>query len=258
MIFYKEKLGFLKLLNTPAGGRLYHGLRRVVHPQPAKAEPADQRAELIKKMVPGKSFADIGSMWGINGYYAFLAEESGARTVTAVDVYPESAEFLNEKAKRNSAIKFVQGDIHSRDTIEKIGVCDVVLCFGVLYHSPSPFDLLMRLRMICGQTFILGTALIPEMEGLQNVAVFWPFLSVAQRNLWDLGGGLRMGLSGPYEPESGYGNWFWGLTPTCVEALLECTGFKIEERSVGPFGGTFVCQTALVKFEPVSGRWTTP
>ncbi len=252
MIFYK--LRFLKLLNTPTGRRIYHRLRRVVHPQPASAD----RAELIKKMVPGKSFADIGCMWGINGYYSFVAEESGAKRVMAVDVYPESAEFLNEKAKRNSVVEFVQGDIHSRDTTEKIGVCDVVLCSGVLYHSPNPFDLLIRLRIICGQTLILSTALIPEMKGMQNVAVFWPFLSVAQRKLWDLGGGLRRGLTGPYESESGYGNWFWGLTPSCVEALLECTGFKIEERSIGPFGGTFLCRTAPLRFEPVSGAWTTP
>src|SRR5713101_428777 len=225
MIFYKGKLQFLKLINTPTGARFYHRLRGVVHPQPASANRADQRAELIRKMVPGKSFADIGCMWGINGSYSFLAEQSGAKTVMAVDVYPESEAFLNEKAKRKSTVKFVQGDIHSQDIIEKIGVCDVVLCSGVLYHSPNPFGLLIQIRIICGQTLILNTALIPEMKGIQNIAVFYPFLPAAQRKLWDPGRALRIGLTGPYEPESGYGNWFWGFTPSCVEALLEGTGF---------------------------------
>ncbi|MGH9820322.1 MAG: hypothetical protein ACRD43_09155, partial [Pyrinomonadaceae bacterium] len=68
--------------------------------------------ELVRKHTSGKSFADIGCMWGINGANSFIAEEAGATEVIAVDVYPESKEFLEEKEKRNSTVRFVAGDIN--------------------------------------------------------------------------------------------------------------------------------------------------
>jgi len=32
----------------------------------------------VREHAPGHSFADIGCMWGVNGEYAYLAEEAGA------------------------------------------------------------------------------------------------------------------------------------------------------------------------------------
>src|SRR4051812_46189934 len=78
---------------------------------------------LIRKYVKGKTFADIGCMWGVHGAYSFLAEESGATRVKAVDVYPESDEFLEEKKRRGSKLEFVRGDINLRETTDRIGMC---------------------------------------------------------------------------------------------------------------------------------------
>ncbi len=39
---------------------------------------AAPREELIRRLAPGRSFADIGCMWNVNGQIAFLAEQSGA------------------------------------------------------------------------------------------------------------------------------------------------------------------------------------
>mgnify|MGYP006139525243 CR=1 FL=1 len=35
---------------------------------------ADRLPEYIRRHAPGKSFADVGCMWGVNGEYAFVAE----------------------------------------------------------------------------------------------------------------------------------------------------------------------------------------
>jgi SAM-dependent methyltransferase len=218
----------------------------------------DFSAELIRKHAVGKSFADIGCMWGVNGFFSFLAEECGAKRVVAVDIYPESEEFLREKSKRNSAVEFVQGDIHLQEIISKIGLCDVVFCSGVLYHSPNPLDTLSKLRLICNQKLILSTALIPEMPGIRNGAIFYPFLDEKQRDIWNQDKGEKIAITVPYEPKMGYANWFWGFSPSCVEAMLECAGYKVEERYITPFIGYFVCRTATAKLLPVSGDWTTP
>lgn len=211
---------------------------------------------LVKKYTKGKTFADIGCMWGVNGFYSFLAEENGATKVTAVDVYPESQEFLTEKTKRNSKIQFVNGDINIPETTKKIGLHDTVFCSGVLYHTPDPIHMLMQLRGIVKETLILNTASIPEVPGIKNVSVFYPYLPKEQRKIWDKKVGPQKSITGPYEPEEGYANWFWGMTPSCIESMLQCSGFEITEKIIFPFHSTFVCRAVSTKFIPESGAWT--
>jgi len=233
--------------------RAVQGLRKL-----GARNHAIDNAVLIKKYAPGKSFADIGCMWGVDGANSFLAEESGATNVKAVDVYPASERFLEEKEARSSAVQFVLGDVNLPETIEQLGVSDVVLCSGVLYHTPDPFRLLTRLRAICRETLILNTQSIPEMHGIRNAAVFYPFLPEEQRRLWDRGVGTQKAIRGPYEPESGYGNWFWGMTPSAIESMLRCAGFEVDERFVSPFGCIFVCRPVATRFVAESGPWIVP
>jgi 2-polyprenyl-3-methyl-5-hydroxy-6-metoxy-1,4-benzoquinol methylase len=142
--------------------------------------------EYIRKHAPGKSFADIGCMWGVNGEYSFIAEQAGATSVTAVDVFGPTPEFEEKRKARHSRVRFVLGDITRLDTIDTIGQADVVFCAGVLYHHPSPFDLLVALRRICRETLILRTSTIPEVRGLPNAAVYFPMLNAEARELWNL------------------------------------------------------------------------
>ncbi len=213
---------------------------------------------LVKKYSKGKTFVDIGALWGIHGLNTFVAEESGALRSIAVDVYSETPEFLETVRKKNSRVEFIRGDINNEETIKKIGFCDVVLCSGVVYHTPSPIDMFMRLRMITKETLILNTASIPEFFGVKNVAVFYPFLSKEQRNIWNRGIGSQKAITGPYEPQEGYANWFWGMTPSAIESMLLLAGFEVTERFVYNFRTVFVCKTTSVKFTPSSGEWTTP
>jgi hypothetical protein len=206
----------------------------------------------IRRFAPGKSFADVGCLWGVDGEYAFFAEESGATQVKAVDVFGPTPEFEEKKTRRRSRVEFILGDITSQRTIHRIGVVDVVFCAGVLYHHPSPFDLLVALRRICRQTLILRSSTIPEVRGLKNVAVFWPMMDERSRDLWSLrslGVQHQAGISDEFRPGIGYGNWFWGLTPSCLESLLETAGFRVEQRATEAFAQTVVCAVTSTPFE---------
>lgn len=203
----------------------------------------------IREHAPGRSFADIGCMWGVNGEYAFLAEEAGATRVVAVDVFGPTPEFEQKKAARQSNVEFVLGDVTRATTLARIGEVDVVFCAGVLYHHPSPFDLLVALRRICRGTLILRTSTIPEIRGLPNAAVYFPMLGAEGRQLWNLkplGVLHQAGISEPFRPEDGYGNWFWGLTPSCLESLLRTAGFRVERRATEAFAQTVVCTAAAI------------
>jgi len=210
-----------------------------------------QLPALIRRYAPGRSFADIGCMWGVDGEYAFLAEAAGATAVTGVDVFGPTPEFEAKKAERRSTVAFVLGDASHPETIARVGVVDVVLCAGVLYHHPSPFDLLVALRRMCGQTLILRTSTIPEVPGIPNAAVYFPMLASPARRLWELrslGLSRQVGITDGFEPAEGYGNWFWGLTPSCLTSLLETAGFRVEERATEAFAQTCICRPVAVPF----------
>lgn len=207
--------------------------------------------DLIRTYAPGRSFADIGCMWGVNGEYSFLAEEAGASPVKAVDVFGPTPEFEARHRAAASSVEFVLGDVSSPEALERIGVADVVLCAGVLYHHPSPFDLLVALRRICGRTLILRTWAIPEVEGLPNAAVYFPGLDESQRRLWDLSkrGVQQTGIADGFDPAAGYGNWFWGLTPSCLVSMVETAGFRVEQRRPEAFAQTLICTPNQLSFE---------
>lgn len=204
----------------------------------------DRLPEYIRRHAPGKSFADIGCMWGVNGEYAFLAEAAGASSVKAVDVFGPTPEFLEKKRTRASRVEFILGDIVQTDTISRVGIVDVVFCAGVLYHHPSPFNLLSALRRICRETLILRSSTIPEVRGLPNAAVYYPMLNENGRQLWSLrslGVQHQSGISNEFQPHEGYGNWFWGLSPSCLMSLLQTAGFRIDFRASEAFAQTVVC-----------------
>lgn len=208
--------------------------------------------DLVGRLAPGKTFADIGCMWGVNGEYSFVAEQAGATGVKGVDVFGPTPEFVDRKESTGSRVEFVLGDVSDPATLTRVGATQVVLCAGVLYHHPSPFDLLVALRAICSETLILRSSTIPESPEMRNMAVFWPGLSDDQRRIWNLrrlGGGASLGVSEPFDPAEGYGNWFWGLTPSCMRSMVELAGFEVVEHYPEPWAQTMVCRAADVPFE---------
>jgi hypothetical protein len=64
------------------------------------------------------------------------------------------------------------------------------------------------------------------------MATFFPMQPTGGANPWDTsrkGAATRqLGISVDYEPEEGYANNFWGMTPSCVESLLKTAGFTVE------------------------------
>lgn len=244
-MLYKWKV---RLLKHPLGNRLW---RRWVGRRGRTVGTYADLRRYVENFAPGRSFADIGCMWGVNGEYAFLAQRSGATRVVGVDVFGPTPEFEETRAREAPRVEFVLGDIVSEATLERVGEVDVVLCAGVLYHHPSPFDLLVALRRICRETLILRTATIPEVRGLPHAAVFYPALDARARRMWNLsslGLGFQRGISSAFRPADGYGNWFWGLSPSCVAAMLAASGFRVRERAEEAFAQCFVCEAVAPPF----------
>lgn len=175
-------------------------------------------------------------MWQVDGAIAFLAEEVGASPVTGVDLMPASAAFEAERERRGSSLRFVQGDLHDPAVLAAAGLHEIVWCSGVLYHAPHPVLTLERLRAVTGELLIVGTETIPEVPGLPQACVFYPGLDVNARAAFSLPGATRVGLDTAFDRSAGYGNWWWGLTPSAVRGLLTAAGFEaLDERRAGSY-----------------------
>jgi hypothetical protein len=145
----------------------------------------------------------------------------------------------------------VLGDATDPRTVAAVGPHDVVFCAGVLYHHPSPFDLLTALRQLCRTTLILRTSTIPEVEGLPNAAVFFPMLGDSARETWNLkrlGLPHQEGISNPFQAAQGYGNWIWGLSPSCLRSMLQVAGFQVDEQWEEAFAQTLICTPVTSAF----------
>jgi SAM-dependent methyltransferase len=190
------------------------------------------RLELVRRHAAGRSFADIGCMYEADGAIAFAAEAAGADPVTAVDVSAPTPGYEAEHARRGSSVRFVRGNLHAPETLAATGEHDVVWCSGVLYHVPDPLRAIEALGSIASDRLILGSQTIPEVPGLPQAAVFWPGLDATGRSpyarTWNRGDAT--GITTPFRPDAGYANWFWGLTPSALEALLRSAGWTVDER----------------------------
>lgn len=202
------------------------------------------REELVRRHAPGRTFADIGCMWNVNGQIAFMAEQSGATSVTGLDIMPATAEYEAEHARRSSNVRFIEGDLHDPAVVSEVGEHDVVWCSGVLYHSPNPLLVLERLRAITRELLIIATETIPEVPGLAQACVFFPGLPSADRRVHAMArpGSLALGVSTPFEPNQSYGAWWWGMTRSAVRGMLEASGFELVEEYGGPLHLTVIAR----------------
>jgi SAM-dependent methyltransferase len=194
--------------------------------------------EYVREAAPSRSVVDVGGMWKIDGEYSFVAEESGATDVTCLDMYATD-EFRKKLTERSSKVRLVLGDAMADETIAQIGVVDLVMCFGVLYHVPDPSRFIEALARMCREKLILETLTTPEVPGVPHAAVYLPHLDVNVRRRYDTagsGGTAGLGIGSDFDPEEGFANNFWALSPSCVTALLRSHGFRVTHIGPSPSG----------------------
>ena len=174
-------------------------------------DPAEEKAqmwELTENVFEGKTVLDIGA-W--DGYFSFLAERSGAKEVTALDIgKKEGFEFAHKVY--DSKVNYVIKDIMEA-TPENVGVFDLVLYPGVLYHMKYPYLSLHKvINLVKG-----GGSLFVETH-------------ISQRSNHD-----SMGRPTPVmefypnrELNNDPTNW-WGPNNTCVIQMLQSLNFSIDK-----------------------------
>lgn len=196
-------------------------------------------SRFVETHAPGRSFADIGGMWGVDGEVALRAAAAGASSVTLFDAGEPTPAFLERAATQGAEIRCVQGDLEDPVSVDQIGPHQIVWCSGVIYHTPNPVLQLMHLRRITTELLFLRSATMPEVPGFPQACVFHPYLDARDRA--PLARGLpnparATGLGTPFDPRPmyGHGNWWWGITPSALRAMLRTARFEVVEEVRGP------------------------
>jgi SAM-dependent methyltransferase len=207
----------------------------------------------ISAAAPGKTFAEVGGLWGTVNEQVTVAARAGATETTMIDVAPEAEDgedSLWDLFKARAAelgvegTTCIQGSIDDPETAARAGSFDVVSCSGVLYHCPEPLHTLRQLRAITKGTLVLGTATMPERvvssAGLVTTApgsaLFVPAMADTQRAvlgawLLELGEVQALGVNYPLSTDwalDDYGAWWWFFTRDYVSSLLRIAGFRVE------------------------------
>lgn len=115
--------------------------------------------DIACERLSGRSLADLGAAWGVEGGYAFYAAERlGLDRVVIVDEDLERYAALSERAASTSVVELVEGNFGDSAVAPKVGAVDIVLLFDVLLHQVSPSDWRQVLSLYATETrsFVLA------------------------------------------------------------------------------------------------------
>jgi hypothetical protein len=219
-----------------SGGWVFlNRLRRQIG-KPSAEEWLARRHRFIAEFAPGRSFADIGGLFELHGDMALRAHRAGATTVTLFDSGDESyGGFAEKRQKAGPTVRFIQGDLEEGISVERVGSHDIVWCTGVIYHTPNPVLQLMHLRAITHELLYLGTHTIPEIPGFPQACIYYPYLPEKERRAHSRAypnADHIYGIGAPFDERTmhGYGNFWWGITPSALRAMLASARFEVIEE----------------------------
>jgi tRNA (mo5U34)-methyltransferase len=166
-------------------------------------------ARLVEIAMPadltGRSVLDIGA-W--DGFFSFEAERRGARRVLATDSFCWDGGGWGSKANFDLARRALRSHVEDKWiqvldlSPEAVGVFDVVLFLGVLYHMKHPLLALERVASVTSDHLIMTTQV--DLLAIKRPAMaFYPGTELND------------------DPT----NWV-GLNPAALFAMLELAGFK--------------------------------
>jgi len=202
----------------------------------------DVRPPQFFRLVPSaRRILELGSCQG--GGTFRLAVHPGVQQVVGVEVrdyHIEKARFV-QQALGISNVTFIEANLETFD-LSSLGRFDAIYCVGLLYHLPSPWELLAKLPAVSDVVYLnthfcraSGASL--KMHGYE---------------------GEKWGEKGYEEPLSGMSVWsFWPTLASLAKMLID-TGFVpeiIETDSTGvgqsPHGTTIVarCASSLSEIE---------
>jgi tRNA (mo5U34)-methyltransferase len=106
----------------------------------------------------GMRVLDLGAR---DGFFSFTCEQRGAREVIATDYLPRTSMGFDVAARalQSTRVSFIHANIYDLPAHD-LGMFDIVLFLGLLYHLPDPLGALRIVRSLTAGTMHLETQAI--------------------------------------------------------------------------------------------------
>ncbi len=120
----------------------------------------------IADLAEGRTFADIGGLWGTVNETVTIAALAGATQTTMVDIQPEGSKWWQAFHDRCTDLGVTGyhskiADICDLSEAEGLGRFDLVHCAGILYHVSDPVSVLRNIANLAEEYFVIGSIVIP-------------------------------------------------------------------------------------------------
>ena len=206
----------------------------------------DPRDRYIHQVAAGRTFAEVGGLWGTLNERVSVAHAAGARELTMIDLSPAGSHWWIKFRERCQTLDVpaaaeVSAEILFLASQPQPPTFEVVHCSGVLYHMPDPLRFLAALRRLTREHLVLTSSitadLISNSAGSLRVpaggALFIPGLTDAERAIvradWlplvgENAGGITCSCTWNVND---FGPWWWLPTITALKAMCEATGFSV-------------------------------
>ena len=186
---------------------------------------------------------DLGCL---EGHYTDVLAEAGIGEIVAIEWSAEHiarARFLLQELRGYSNVSFHEGDVEDPNLLPALGVFDIVLFHGLLYHMRNPVAVLERVRALASeerpQHLLLGTQF---KFSFSEIADHTPLANVKIRKLPRRADGRVQSAA----DRSTYAPIAMRLNPAAVQGVLRALGFHSPVAYDTPNGARYGFQLQLV------------
>jgi hypothetical protein len=96
--------------------------------------------------------------------------------------------------------------------------------------------LVERLCAMAGRHLVLASRTVPELPGLPQACVYYPAMDERERRPFGRVFPGSAGLSTPFDPGQWWANWWWGITPSALVAMVDTQPhFNVVDTARGAF-----------------------
>ncbi len=226
-----------------------------------------EKHKWISELVAGRTFIDVGGLWGTINETVCLAVKSGAKSATMADIQPFDTTWW--KAFHNRCTEFgvsdyesIRLDICNGEEVSKSQKYDFVHCSGIIYHVSDPLQLIKNLMAISSEYLLISSMIIPErIENSEGVvesptgtchmihllpddkrAIFRQFFIDKKRdeNIVSLKSHDEL-----FKPDGRVktGPWWWLYSPSTLEAMCTLCGLDIvKKHTINNFSHGVLCK----------------
>jgi tRNA (mo5U34)-methyltransferase len=170
----------------------------------------------------GLRVLDIGAR---DGFFSFECERRGAAEIVAIDYVPaEQTGFLVAKQILGSNLILMHENLYALE-VSKYGVFDVVLLLGVLYHLRDPLhalEIVFQMLKVGGLLYLETVVIDDDLPASISNRPLMHFYPKATKNS---------------DPTN-----YWGMTESCVVAMLEECDFHARSKKRAGERGFFIAQ----------------